>query len=91
MTAARSGEKNWLDGFPFEAEVAHNVKPDEILFVDVGGGIGAQCRNIKARFPDLPGRVILQDLPPPIKQALLVEGMEPTVHNFFTEQPIKGS
>ena len=91
MTAARAGEKNWLDDFAFEAEVAHNVQLEEVLFVDVGGGIGTQCRNLKTKLPHLPGRVVLQDLAPAIKQALPVEGMEAEVHDFYTEQPVKGS
>ncbi|MCJ1320966.1 hypothetical protein MMC15_006307 [Xylographa vitiligo] len=91
MTAARAGEKNWLDDFAFEAEVAHNVQLEEVLFVDVGGGIGTQCRNLKTKLPHLPGRVVLQDLAPAIKQALPVEGMEAEVHDFYTEQPVKGA
>ena len=90
MTVARSGEKNWLDDFPFEAEVAQNVQPEEVLFVDVGGGIGTQCRNLKAKHPDLRGRIVLQDLAPAIKQALSLEGVEAEVHDFYTEQPVKG-
>ncbi|MCJ1402815.1 hypothetical protein MMC11_006036 [Xylographa trunciseda] len=91
MTAARAGEKNWLDDFPFEAEVAQNVRLEEVLFVDVGGGIGTQCRNLKTKLPRLPGRVVLQDLAPAIKQALPVDGMEAEVHDFYTEQPVKGA
>ena len=90
MTAARSGEKNWLDDFPFEAEVSQNIQPEEVLFVDVGGGIGTQCRNLKTKHPDLLGRIVLQDLAPAIKQALAVEGMEAEVHDFYAEQPVKG-
>jgi len=46
-------------------------------------------------FPDLAGRVILQDLPAIIESGLKEElagfGIEAIAHNFFTPQPIKGA
>ena len=90
MTASRMGKQSWLDEFNFEQEVASNSTPEEVIFVDVGGGIGTQCSNLRTHFPHLMGRVILQDLATPIKQALPVEGMETMVHDFWTEQPVKG-
>ncbi len=90
MTASRMGKRSWLDEFNFEQEVASNSTPEEVIFVDVGGGIGTQCLNLRTHFPHLKGRVILQDLATPIKQALPVDGMEAMVHDFWTEQPVKG-
>jgi demethylsterigmatocystin 6-O-methyltransferase len=90
MTASRMGKRSWLDEFNFEQEVASNSTPEEVIFVDVGGGIGTQCLNLRTHFPHLKGRVILQDLATPIKQALPVDGMEAMVHDFWTEQPVEG-
>ncbi len=84
------GKRSWLDEFNFEQEVASNSTPEEVIFVDVGGGIGTQGLNLRTNFPHLRGRVILQDLATPIKQALPVDGMEAMVHDFWTEQPVKG-
>ncbi|KAL6720893.1 hypothetical protein ACLMJK_002818 [Lecanora helva] len=85
------GKQSWLDEFNFEQEVAPNSDSEEIIFVDVGGGIGTQCFNLRQHFPHLAGRVILQDLETPIKQALKVDGMETMIHDFLTEQPVKGA
>ncbi|CEN60871.1 hypothetical protein ASPCAL07543 [Aspergillus calidoustus] len=44
------------------------------------------------RFPDLPGRVILQDLPSVIEGAQpSPAGVESMGHDFFTPQPVKGA
>lgn len=91
MAASREGQKMFLDVYPFEKELCHDVEPQTPLFVDVGGGIGHQCLALKQRLPHVPGRVILQDLPPMVSQAIPCEGVEHTVHDFMTEQPIKGN
>lgn len=90
MTASREGQNTFLDIFPFEKEVASNMKPETPLFVDIGGSVGHQCVALKKRLPKIPGRVILQDLPPVIAHAIPEEGVEPMAHDFMTEQPIKG-
>lgn len=90
MTAMR-GQRTWLDVINFEALLSGTSTDAETpVFVDVGGGIGSQCALFKARLPDLPGRVILQDLPNVIEHALVTEGVENTGHDFWVEQPVKG-
>lgn len=90
------GQTNWLDIIDFEALIKANgtddatIDPETPVFVDVGGGIGSQCAILKAKLPNLPGRVILQDLPVVLQHALPTEGVEITAHNFWTEQPVKG-
>ena len=64
--------------------------PNNALYVNIGGGIGHQCAQFKARYPDLPGRIILQDLEHSIEQALKTPGVENMVHDFFEAQPVKG-
>ena len=90
ISASREGQNIFLDVFPFEKEITSNSKPETPLFVDIGGGIGHQCVALKKKLPNTPGRVILQDLPPVIAHAMSAEGIEPMVHDFTTEQPIKG-
>lgn len=79
----------WLDVISFQAEVADGSAKDDILFVDVGGGNGSQCAALKKAFPELAGRIILQDRPAVLEKALDVEGMERMAHDFLTEQPVK--
>ena len=90
MTACHEGQNIFLDVFPFDKEIGIDSEPETPLFVDVGGSIGHQCAALKKKFPNIPGRVILQDLPPVIAQAIPTEGVELMVHDFMTEQPIKG-
>ena len=90
MKASREGQKMFLDVYPSEQEHCHGLTSDTPLFVDVGGGIGHQCLALKQRLPDAPGRVINQDLPPAIAQAIQYAGVEHTIHNFMADRPIKG-
>lgn len=61
-----------------------------VMFLDVGGGYGQKAIALKKDFPNLPGKVIVQDLPTTIEHAPKVEGIEFAAHDFFTAQPIKG-
>ncbi|POS74201.1 O-methyltransferase [Diaporthe helianthi] len=94
---ALSGPKTWLDVIDFESLIKGSeteesaIIPDMAVFVDVGGGIGSQCAMLKAKLPNLPGRVILQDLPFVLQYARPTEGVEITAHNFWTEQPVRGA
>ncbi|KAJ4376692.1 hypothetical protein N0V86_006808 [Didymella sp. IMI 355093] len=78
----------WLDAVSFDTEIAQDVGVEEVVFVDVGGGNGSQCAALKKAFPELKGRVILQDRPAVLEKALKVEGMESMAHDFLTEQPV---
>lgn len=93
MSGQREGRANWLDFFPLEQQISKgfNTVDGQVMIVDVGGGYGHEIKAIKARYPTLPGRMILQDMPNTIAQALDVEGMEVTSHDFFTPQPVKGT
>lgn len=62
-----------------------------MLMVDVGGGKGHVLILFQQRYDDLPGWLILQDLPSVVKQAgQLSAGLEAMGHDFFTDNPIKG-
>ena len=92
MTGKSENRAHWLDAFPFEERVIKGFKECDgaVMLVDVGGAQGNEVEAIKKRYPTLPGRIILQDLPDTIAHALTVSGMEVVAHDFFTEQPIKG-
>lgn len=80
----------WLDVFDFKAELGHNAGPADPVLVDVGGGNGSQCAGLRKAWPDMPGKMILQDKPQVLEKALEVEGLEKMGHDFLTEQPVKG-
>ena len=88
MASRREGG-TWLSVYPVDEETK-GWDPEAPVYVDMGGGIGHQCAELKAKYPELPGRVILQDLPYCIDHALPTPGVESTVHDIFQPQPVKG-
>ncbi|KAB8205601.1 S-adenosyl-L-methionine-dependent methyltransferase [Aspergillus parasiticus] len=61
---------NWLTVVDFQSEFAENTCTDTVLFVDLGGGNGQQCLNLLTEYPNMKGRVILQDTPSVVQDAL---------------------
>ena len=92
MVGQRDGRTNWLDFFPLQEKLLQEFKADEdaVILVDVGGARGHEVQAIKEKYPNLPGKFILQDLPDTVKQALPVHDMQTMAHDFFTPQPVKG-
>lgn len=67
------------------------VGSDGALLVNVGGGMGHDLREFKAQFPQMPGKIVLQERPEVIQQIKdTILGVELMEHNFFTGQPIRG-
>ncbi|GAP82374.2 putative O-methyl transferase B [Rosellinia necatrix] len=89
MALRRQAELSWLAVYPIHEETIGLKDPSRALYVNIGGGIGHQCAQFKSAYPDLVGRVILQDLPGTIAQALSTAGVENMAHDFFTPQPVK--
>ena len=91
MTVQREGALDWLSVFPVEREIgAWSAEPNKALLIDIGGGFGHQCLAFKARYPNLPGRIILQDIPQTLEHVQPMASVEKMVHNFFEPQAIKG-
>lgn len=67
---------------------------DEVAIVDVGGGRGQALETIKADYPELQGRMVLQDLADVIDDAK-ASGLPPFIEaqtgSFFGPQAIKGA
>ena len=89
MAARRKSMTTWLDIYPVEKETT-GWDPETPIFIDIGGGIGHQCAELKAKYPKLQGRVILQELPHCIDQAMPTPGVENMVHDCFQPEPVKG-
>jgi len=75
------------------------LKTDEenrVELVDVGGGQGQSLKQILEAHPDLsPSKMVLQETPDVIKIAqatkMLPDSVVKMEHDFYTEQPVKGS
>lgn len=82
----------WFDIYPAADKVQDaRTEPGATLMVDVGGGPGQEIARFKEKYPELPGRFILQDLPLTLERVeKLPDGVEAMEYDFFTPQPIKG-
>ncbi|KAL4873660.1 hypothetical protein BDV12DRAFT_207505 [Aspergillus spectabilis] len=91
MKAFQSGA--WMNGLDeFEKGVLdteHDL--ERVFFVDVGGGSGHQCVEVRDKYPNLKGRLVLQELPEVIKSLTDVPGVKIEAHNFFEEQTVIGA
>ncbi|KAH7138903.1 S-adenosyl-L-methionine-dependent methyltransferase [Dendryphion nanum] len=84
--------RQWTESYPVTDRVGtFKPKPESALLVDVGGGFGQQAVDFKTRFPHLPGRIIVQDIPETLSRAPTVEGIEFMVQDFFQPQVIEGA
>ncbi|RSL97253.1 hypothetical protein CEP52_011025 [Fusarium oligoseptatum] len=96
MGGYRQGRPSWMDSdfFPVQEKLLNGFdqSEDATLLVDIGGSFGHDIGEFRRKFPDAPGRLVLQDLPVVIDQITkLDEKIERTKYDFFTEQPIKGA
>ncbi|KAF3066413.1 Demethylsterigmatocystin 6-O-methyltransferase [Daldinia childiae] len=96
MAGYRQGRASWMDPefFPVQEKLVDGADPSKeaVFLVDIGGSIGHDIAEFLTKHPSVPGRLILQDLPDVLQQIdTLDERIERMEHNFFTEQPIRGS
>jgi hypothetical protein len=90
ITRLERGEE-WFDFFPTEMRFG-STSPGAPLLVDIGGGLGHDIAAFQSRFPSLPGRLVLQDLPSVINSIKELDpAIERNAYDFFTPQPIKGA
>ena len=80
-----------LDGYNSGKKHAGESDSDDVLIVDIAGGRGQDLEVIRKKFPQAPGRMVLQDLPRTVAEAKLSAGMEAMAYDFFTPQPVKGA
>lgn len=95
MGGYRQGRPSWMDPdfFPVKEQLIKGAKSDaEAAFlVDIGGNIGHDLAEFAGKHPDVPGRLVLQDLPVVLGQInSLDDKIERMPYDFYTEQPLKG-
>ena len=83
--------EQWFDFFPVDAKLGI-TDASQTLLVDVGGGIGHDIIAFKKKFPDLRGKLVVQDLAVVVEAVKdLPAGIEAVSHDFFKPQPVKGA
>ncbi|KAH8651839.1 S-adenosyl-L-methionine-dependent methyltransferase [Tricladium varicosporioides] len=87
----------FADFWPFASLVGEESTNDEgeeeVLIVDVGGGLGHVLKDIQDHIPELKGRkMVLEDLPKTVANHLPLSNTSITPYNFLTTlQPIIGA
>jgi hypothetical protein len=80
-------EDDFAVAYP-SADRLKNGDPERVLFVDVGGNMGHQVRRFAETYPELKGKLILEDLPQVVEAAKDVpDSIAKVGHDFFTPQP----
>ncbi len=91
MASRREGKSSWFNIYPVEQELVGPEVEDAVLLVDIGGNQGHDLVNLKAKHPDLQGRLVLQDLPDVVAKVTFSDTTITAMgHSFFDPQPIKG-
>ncbi|KAK4865542.1 hypothetical protein LT330_009330 [Penicillium expansum] len=99
MEGQRADRPHWGDWFPVhERLLDHPDMTAEIpLLVDIGAGGGHDLIGFRKRFPDAPGKLVVEDLLPVIEelrgaQDLEASSIDTVAHDFFAEvQPVRGA
>lgn len=90
MSSRRQGRPSWFDVYPVERLNAASLDKEDVLVVDVGGNQGHDLVRFREKHPDIPGRLVLQDLPA-VVAGLECEGVEAMGYSFLDPQPVKGT
>ncbi|OQE00169.1 hypothetical protein PENVUL_c057G08137 [Penicillium vulpinum] len=89
------GRPLWMDPgvYPVKERLIDEAdpSPDAPFLVDIGGNVGHDLERFHSRYPSVPGKLILQDLPMMIHQ---IKDLDPDIirmeYDFHNEQPVKG-
>lgn len=92
MAGRRAEQLKWIDWFPIQERIVEGFEDGEgsVLMVDVAGGRGHDLTEFHAKFPQTPGRLILEDMPQVLEGMTSSPGIECQPIDLFEPQPIKG-
>ncbi|KAL3468031.1 S-adenosyl-L-methionine-dependent methyltransferase [Aspergillus heterothallicus] len=94
-TQKHRSEKDWFDVFPVTEKLTlvASESSERALLVDIGGGLGHDVKAFRNKFPDLSGKLIVQDLPHVIDtiKEPLPNGVVAVGYDMFKPQPIQGA
>ncbi|RAH86208.1 S-adenosyl-L-methionine-dependent methyltransferase [Aspergillus japonicus CBS 114.51] len=94
VEGVREGQSDWVDWFPVQTRIldGYASKPSDPLIVDIAAGSGRDMLAFKRKFPDVAGRIIIQDLPAVFQDVHCQDlGLEKIEHDAFAPQPVVGA
>lgn len=92
MEADRGSRPSWLEWFPVQEQLIDGFQKGDtdVLLVDVAGGRGHDIAAFQTKFPNAPGRLVLEDLPQVLDSAVVHPKIEHIPFDLFKQQPIQG-
>ncbi|KAF2275665.1 S-adenosyl-L-methionine-dependent methyltransferase [Westerdykella ornata] len=95
MTISRMGQVHWFEFYPVREKLS-GVSASDTTLVDIGGGVGHDVVAFRNQFPDIPGKLVFEDLPSVVASGVangLPSGVEGVGHDFLHPQPasVKGA
>lgn len=90
MKVQRLGMPTWMDVYPYQ-KLIQGLTPQQPFFVDIGGGFGHQCIALREALPELPNKILLQDIAATLEHVIQPLGVDIIVQDFFQPQQTKGA
>lgn len=95
MAERRKGLVTWHEVYPMAGILGSGARtdPEAVLLVDVGGNSGHEAVSFHEKHPEVPGRIVLEDLPcviENVRKSGQPKDLELIEYDFFTPQPVKG-
>ena len=92
MEGSAGNRALWVDWFPVQERLIDGFVGGEenVLFIDMAGGLGQDLKAFQAKFPAAPGRLILQDQAHVLEEADVGGEIERIPFDLFKPQPIQG-
>jgi hypothetical protein len=93
LTSTKTGQ-TWNDYYPVKEGIIDHFDGanSDTMFVDIAGGRGHEVSQLRASFPDAPGRFVLEDLPAVIGDIKELDSrIERIAYDFFTAQPVENA
>ncbi|PYH85720.1 methyltransferase [Aspergillus uvarum CBS 121591] len=93
MEADRGSRPSWLEWFPVQEPLIEGYQKgdSDVLLVDVAGRRGHDIAAFQTKFPDAPGRLVLEDLSQVLESAVVHPKIDHISFDLFKPQPIQGA
>lgn len=94
MEGARGSRPSWIEWFPVKERIidGFDASQGNILLVDVAGGRGHDTQSFRYKFPDAPGRLVVEDQPRVIGDIHELDtSIERIGFDLFKKQPLEST
>ncbi|KAK3693085.1 S-adenosyl-L-methionine-dependent methyltransferase [Podospora appendiculata] len=98
MAGSAQGTTRWMEAgfYPVRERLVDggcvdDDDPEAVFLVDIGGSTGHDMVVFQSVYPDVPGRLVVQDLPDVVAGAKVDGRIELMAHDFFQAQPVRGA